>query len=123
MKFVLILGIIVSILLILVVLIQNPKGGGIASNFSSGNQILGVRRTNAFVEKVTWILAGALLVLALISTMTSSSVSSGPAKSIMQQKIENNDFQNNPDNLPPVDQGGPVNQGEEIPIEPGSVPE
>lgn len=104
MKFVLILGIIVSVLLTLVVLIQNPKGGGIASNFSSGNQILGVRRTNAFIEKVTWILAGALLVLALISTMTSTSVTEGPEKSIMQQKIDNNDFESNPNFTPPVEQ-------------------
>ena len=44
-----VLAIIASILLILIVLIQNPKGGGIAANFSAANQIAGVRKTNDFV--------------------------------------------------------------------------
>lgn len=60
-----VLAIIASILLILIVLIQNPKGGGIAANFSAANQIAGVRKTNDFVEKATWTLAIGLLVLSL----------------------------------------------------------
>lgn len=60
-----ILAIIVSILLILAVLIQNPKGGGIAANFSAANQIAGVKKTNEFVEKATWTLAVALMLLAV----------------------------------------------------------
>ncbi|MFB1004431.1 MAG: preprotein translocase subunit SecG [Bacteroidia bacterium] len=60
-----ILAIIVSILLILAVLIQNPKGGGIAANFSAANQIAGVKKTNEFVEKATWTLAFALMLLAV----------------------------------------------------------
>lgn len=60
-----VLAIIAAVLLILIVLIQNPKGGGIAANFSAANQIAGVRRTNDFVEKATWTLAIALLVLSL----------------------------------------------------------
>lgn len=59
---------IVSILLILVVLVQNSKGGGLASGFSSNNQIMGVRRTTDFLEKATWGLAGALLVLCLFAS-------------------------------------------------------
>ena len=55
------LSIIVCILLIAIVLIQNPKGGGLAANFSSANQILGVNRTTEGVEKITWILAISLL--------------------------------------------------------------
>ena len=60
-----ILAILVSILLILAVLIQNPKGGGIAANFSAANQIAGVKKTNEFIEKATWTLAFALMFLAL----------------------------------------------------------
>ena len=60
-----VLAIIAAVLLIFIVLIQNPKGGGIAANFSAANQIAGVRRTNDFVEKATWTLAIALLVLSL----------------------------------------------------------
>jgi len=62
-----ILIIIACILLTLVVLIQNPKGGGIASNFSSPNQIMGARRTSDVVEKTTWILAVILISFSLIS--------------------------------------------------------
>lgn len=46
-----ILIVIASILMIGIVLIQKSKGGGLASNFASSNQIMGVRKTNSFVEK------------------------------------------------------------------------
>ncbi len=58
---------IICILLILVVMVQNPKGGGLASEFSSANQIGGVRKTADFLEKTTWSLAVALVVLSLVS--------------------------------------------------------
>ncbi len=54
-------------LLILVVLVQNSKGGGLASNFSSSNQFMGVRKTADFLEKSTWTLAVVLLLLSLFS--------------------------------------------------------
>jgi len=59
--------VIVCVLLILVVLVQNSKGGGLASNFSSSNQVMGVRKTADFLEKATWTLAVALLLLSLLS--------------------------------------------------------
>ena len=58
----------VSLLLMGIVLIQNSKGGGLASGFSSSNQIVGVHRTTDFLEKGTWILAVSLLLLCLVST-------------------------------------------------------
>ena len=58
---------IVCVLLILVVLVQNSKGGGLASSFSGSNQFMGVRKTADFLEKSTWSLAIALLVLSLFS--------------------------------------------------------
>jgi preprotein translocase subunit SecG len=60
-----ILASISAVLLILAVLIQNPKGGGIAANFSAANQIAGVKKTNEFIEKATWTLAIAMFVLAI----------------------------------------------------------
>jgi preprotein translocase subunit SecG len=60
--------ILVCILLILVVLIQNSKGGGLSSQFAGSNQIMGVRRTADFLEKATYTLAIALLVLSLLSS-------------------------------------------------------
>lgn len=59
---------IVSVLLMGIVLIQNSKGGGLASGFSASNQIVGVQRTTDFLEKGTWVLAVSLLVLCLAST-------------------------------------------------------
>lgn len=69
MKVILILGIVVAILLMLIVLIQNPKGGGIASNFSAGNSILGVAKTSDIVEKLTWGGALIIVILSLVSAM------------------------------------------------------
>ena len=66
--FISILILIASILLILIVLIQNSKGGGLASGFSSSNQIMGVRKTTDFLEKATWTLAGTVVVLSIVIT-------------------------------------------------------
>jgi preprotein translocase subunit SecG len=60
-----IISIIVCVLLVAIVLIQNPKGGGLASGFSSSSQMMGVQRTGDFLEKGTWGLAIFLMVLAL----------------------------------------------------------
>lgn len=67
----LIIGIVVfvCVLLILVVLVQNPKGGGLASGFSSSNQFMGVKRTADFIEKTTWGLAAVLVVLSVLAPM------------------------------------------------------
>src|ERR1700757_837604 len=60
-----ILAVVVCVLLGAIVLIQNPKGGGLTSNFSSSSQLMGVQKTGDFLEKGTWILAISLMVLAL----------------------------------------------------------
>ncbi len=62
-----ILIVITCILLVLVVLVQNPKGGGLSATFGGGNQVMGVKKTADFLEKSTWYLAIALLVLSLLS--------------------------------------------------------
>jgi len=62
-----ILILITCVLLILVVLVQNSKGGGLASNFAGSNQFMGVRKTADFLEKTTWTLAVVLLCLSLFS--------------------------------------------------------
>ena len=63
-----VLTILAAVLLIGVVLIQKSKGGGLSTSFAGSNQVLGVRRTNSFIEKLTWSLAGAICVLAILST-------------------------------------------------------
>jgi preprotein translocase subunit SecG len=65
--FISVLILITCVLMVLVVLVQNAKGGGLASNFSSSNQFMGVRKTADFLEKATWTLAVILLALSLFS--------------------------------------------------------
>ncbi len=55
------------------VLIQNSKGGGLASNFAGSNQIMGVRRTADFLEKATWGLATGIMVLCLVCAFMTKS--------------------------------------------------
>jgi preprotein translocase subunit SecG len=62
----------VSVLLIAAILIQNPKGGGIDANLGGGQaqQLFGAARSSDFVEKATWVLAGALIILCVIAVLT-----------------------------------------------------
>ena len=86
--FISILILIAAILLILIVLIQNSKGGGLASGFSSSTQIMGVRKTTDFLEKATWSLAGALIVLSIVITAFIPSTDHGTQSEINQQVKE-----------------------------------
>ncbi len=61
-----VLIVIAALLMIGIVLIQESKGGGLASNFASYNQIGGVRKTTDFIEKTTWGLAIAMVVISVI---------------------------------------------------------
>jgi preprotein translocase subunit SecG len=72
MVFLNILIILAAVLLVLVVLIQNSKGGGLDSNLASQNQSFGAKKTTEIVEKVTWGLAAALIVLSIVSTKSIS---------------------------------------------------
>lgn len=83
-----VLIVIVCILLILIVLVQNSKGGGLASSFASSNQIMGVRKTTDFLEKATWTLAGAMLVLCVIAALAIPRGEVG-GKSAIQEQILN----------------------------------
>ena len=60
-----VLIVLAALLMIFVVLIQESKGGGLASNFSSSNSIMGVRKTTDVIEKLTWGLAVAMVVLSV----------------------------------------------------------
>ncbi len=84
-----ILGIIAAILMILVVLIQNPKGGGLASNFSAGNQFFGARQTTEGIEKLTWGLSIAILVIALVFTQYNGTFGEQESSSPASEAIKN----------------------------------
>ena len=59
---------IASVLIILAVLVQSPKSG-MAANFGAANQVMGVRESTNFLEKFTWTMAVAILVLSLVATL------------------------------------------------------
>ncbi len=78
----------VCFLLALVVLAQNPKGGGLSSQFGAGGaaNLMGVKRTGDLLEKLTWGFAIALMVLTLGTHVLNGTTDAGPGRSINQQK-------------------------------------
>jgi preprotein translocase subunit SecG len=107
-----VLIIIASILLTLIVLVQNSKGGGLASNFSGSNQVMGVRKTADFLEKATWTLAISLVILSMVATMT---IPRGgvEAKSKIEQQVNNavdpTQMPQFPTSIPDTDENGEGN--------------
>src|SRR5208282_6024254 len=89
--------IVISIFLILIVLVQNSKGGGLASGFTSSNQYMGVRKTADFLEKATWTLASGLLALCIISSIALRAAGDNIRKSAIEEQVRN---QEGPSNVP-----------------------
>ena len=80
-----ILVLIASVLVTLIVLLQNGKGGGLASNFVAGNQTFGVRQTTDILEKITWGLVAFIFVISIVTTFT---LSNGAKEIDLTEKIE-----------------------------------
>ena len=90
-----ILIVIAALLMVGIVLIQESKGGGLASQFSGYNQIGGVRKTTDFIEKTTWGLAAAMVVLSVFCAYVA------PQASNESSVMENYEAPaTNPNNLP-----------------------
>ncbi len=85
----LIIAIVVCVLLGFIVLIQNPKGGGLSSNFSASSQLMGVQKTGDFLEKGTWFLAITLMVLALAINVAVKTGSGGKAEDSQTKDLIN----------------------------------
>jgi len=65
-----ILIIVACVFLGLIILVQNPKGGGLAGNVGGfSNQLMGVKQTTDVLEKGTWVLAAVVGLLCLFSAM------------------------------------------------------
>ncbi len=102
-----VLILITCVLLTLVVLVQNSKGGGLAANFGGTAQIMGVRKTADFLEKATWYLAISLLVLSMVSILVipRGTGATSTQDTELRDKIEN--MQPLPSNMvPPPEQDG-----------------
>ncbi|QDA61841.1 preprotein translocase subunit SecG [Hymenobacter jejuensis] len=92
----------VCLLLALVVLAQNPKGGGISSQFGAGGaaNLMGVKRTGDLLERLTWGFAIGLVILSLGTHMLNGTTEAGPARSINQQKAMETRLPNNTSTAP-----------------------
>lgn len=77
----------VCVLLMVVILIQNPKGGGVDSTFggNSANQMLGASRSSDFIEKITWGLAAALFILCIVTALMVSSAGGGAGAPLLSE--------------------------------------
>lgn len=93
-----ILIVIAALLMIGIVLIQESKGGGLSSGFSSGNQIMGVRKTTDFVEKTTWALAALMVVISVACAYTAPKAASD--ESVIQNMATPQQQKTSPTNLP-----------------------
>ena len=90
-----ILIVIAAILMIGIVLIQESKGGGLSSSFAGYNQVAGVRKTTDFIEKATWGLAAAMVIISIICAWVAPTAT---ADSSVMENVENP--VTNPNNLP-----------------------
>ncbi len=91
--------VIASILMCGVVLIQESKGGGLASSFASSNQIMGVRKTTSFIENLTKILAAVMIIGSILSAFFIPEVT-GTQSVISKQAVEQT--ATNPNNIPVI---------------------
>lgn len=90
-----ILIVIAAVLMIGIVLIQESKGGGLSTSFAQYNQIGGVRKTTDFIEKATWGLAAAMVIISVACAWVAPTATSD---SSVMENIENPIT--NPNNLP-----------------------
>jgi preprotein translocase subunit SecG len=98
---------VISIMLILAVLMQSSKGGGLAGAFGGGNVgvVFGVRRTADFLTRATQILAGAFLLLALVINIFFLPRVTSEGGSVLQQQGQQRTMT---PQLPPQQQQAPV---------------
>ncbi len=101
--FVSVLVLIACVFQILIVLVQNSKGGGLAANFTSAGQTMGIRKTADFLEKATWTLAASILILSLVATATipKKTREAGPRTSI-EEAVNPREIPTLPTAVPPA---------------------
>ncbi len=90
-------------MLVLVIMVQNPKGGGLSSSFGGGgNQVVGgVKKTGDFLDKSTWTLASLLIVLILLSNVAlKGNYAQAESKVLQGDDIENTIPETVPEEVP-----------------------
>lgn len=107
-----ILAVVIAVLLTLIVLVQESKGGGLAADFSNMNALAGVRRTTDLVEKLTWGFAVALVVLCVGSAFVAPKEKDDPTKYFTEKPQQTNTpapAQSAPAQPAPAESGTPAN--------------
>ncbi len=79
---------IVCFLLIIAIMVQNPKGGGLSSSFGGSQQLGGVQKTTDFLDKSTWTLGGILIALILLSTLAFPGGATGDSKVFSKEELQ-----------------------------------
>ena len=106
--------VIASVLMCLIVLVQNSKGGGLASGFASSNQIMGVRKTTDFLEKATWSLAAFMVIASIVAAWSIPHVTVSDESVIQRSAVENNIV--NPEVTPNFTEEIPAEVAVETPV-------
>jgi preprotein translocase subunit SecG len=108
--------VVICLLLMLVIMVQNPKGGGLSSSFGGGgSQVVGgVKKTGDFLDRSTWILAGFLIALILLSNITLKTQFGGATSKVLPTSESTEGG---------VREVGPGETTEELPSQPLSTPE
>ncbi len=83
-----VLSVLIAVLLTLIVVVQNSKGGGLASQFAASNSVMGVQKTTDFLEKATWSLTVIMVVLCVASAAFINSSKTVDSASAVKDVIE-----------------------------------
>ena len=110
-----ILCVLSSVFLIIAVVIQNSKGGGLSNAFGASNisSMIGQRRGNDVIEKATWILISSLMGLAFLSNLFGG----GAEVTTKNSRISTDMLESRMGENPVQNQAAPAPQGEEQPAE------
>jgi preprotein translocase subunit SecG len=114
--FVSVLIIIACVLQVMIVLVQNSKGGGLAANFTSAGQSMGIRKTADFLEKSTWTLAGGILILCVVATATiprASTTERSRIENQIQNAVDPNAIPTLPTAVPTEPSANPSGEGQQ----------
>lgn len=100
-----------SVLIILAVLVQSPKSG-MAANFGAANQVMGVRESSNFLEKFTWTMAVAIVVLSLVATLAME----GPTTGVSSDVVKDANTLIEKQSTPVIPQAGAASAADSTPV-------
>lgn len=108
-----VLIVIICLFLVVIIMVQNPKGGGLSSTFGGSQQMIGsVQKTNQFLDRATWTLSAALVVLSILSSITLPRTAQGTYDDVLDNTAPRTEFP-----AAPAPTQAPVSTPEQTPAE------